>query len=226
MCTLPKFVDFLGDDVIVGHNVNFDINFVYDNYKQLTDREFTNDFVDTLRLSRFMLKSLEHHRLKDLVEYFGLDVDVKHRGLDDANVTLDIWSVLHDTALKEYGDVVSFEKAFSTHLGGLKAKDVTSTKCDYDISHPLYGKDCVFTGTLAKMPRNQAFQIVVDYGGHIEDGITKRTNYLIVGSLEYSNGIKDGKSNKQKKAEQMILDGKDLQILSENVFYDMVETRI
>ncbi len=33
--TLDSFIDFLGDDVVVGHNVNFDINFIYDTHKRL-----------------------------------------------------------------------------------------------------------------------------------------------------------------------------------------------
>lgn len=222
--TINQFVDFLGDDIVVGHNVNFDINFIYDYYKWVANIDFTNDFVDTLRLARFILKDLEHHRLSDLVEHLGLGVDVKHRGLDDANVAFEILSVLKDKVIKEYGDINIFEKAFNHHIAGLIAKDITSTKTDFDITNPLFSKDCVFTGTLAKMPRKQAFQIVVDCGGRIEDGITKKTNYLIVGSLEYARNIKDGKSSKLKKAEQMIIKGKDIQILSENTFYDMVET--
>jgi len=27
---LPQFCEFIGGDVVVGHNVNFDINFIYD----------------------------------------------------------------------------------------------------------------------------------------------------------------------------------------------------
>ena len=29
---LRKFQEFLADDIIVGHNVNFDVNFLYDNF--------------------------------------------------------------------------------------------------------------------------------------------------------------------------------------------------
>lgn len=221
--TLSDFITFLGDDVVVGHNVNFDINFIYDNYKRITEGDFSSDFIDTLRLARFLLKDLSHHRLGDLVEYLEIGTEVKHRGLDDAKATLAILAALKDKAVEVYGDVANFEKEFANSLKGLDAKDITSTKSDFDITHPLYGKSCVFTGTLAKMPRKQAFQTVVDFGGQVENSITKKTNYLIIGSLEYAQNIKGGKSSKLKKAEQMIVDGKDIQILSENVFYDMLD---
>lgn len=52
--------------------------------------------------------------------------------------------------------------------------------------------------------------------------ITKQTNYLILGNNDYCKAIKDGKITKQKKAEDLILKGQDLKIISENVFYDMI----
>ena len=68
---LRAFLAFLGDDVIVGHNVNFDINFIYDNLKDKLGLYLTNDFVDTLRLSRMLLSFLPRHRLDDLISYFN-----------------------------------------------------------------------------------------------------------------------------------------------------------
>lgn len=49
---LPEYIDFISADLIVGHNVNFDINFLYDNLSQHFNSHFKNDFMDTLRLSR------------------------------------------------------------------------------------------------------------------------------------------------------------------------------
>lgn len=100
----------------------------------------------------------------------------------------------------------------------LHAKDITATTDNFDISHPLYGKLCVFTGTLEKMQRKDAMQLVVNLGGQCGDNVTAKTNYLILGNNDFCSLIKDGKSNKQKKAESLILKGKDIQILSENVF--------
>lgn len=81
---------------------------------------------------------------------------------------------------------------------------------------------CVFTGTLDKMQRKEAMQLIADLGGIPGDGVTKKTNYLILGNNDYCKTIKDGKSSKQKKAEKMILEGADLQIVPEAVFYDIV----
>ena len=96
------------------------------------------------------------------------------------------------------------------------------TRTEFDETHPLYGKLCVFTGTLEKMQRKDAMQIVVDLGGQVGNSVTKKTNFLILGNNDYCPLIKDGKSSKQKKAETLKLAGNDIEIISEDVFYDMI----
>lgn len=67
-------------------------------------------------------------------------------------------------------------------------------------------------------------QIVADPGGINGDSVTAKTNYLILGNNDYCKSIKGGKSNKQKKAEKLKLEGQDIEIITENVFYDMMES--
>lgn len=65
-------------------------------------------------------------------------------------------------------------------------------------------------------------QIIANLGGINADSVTKKTDFLILGNNDLCKLIKDGKSSKQKKAEKLILKGKDLKIISENVFYDII----
>ena len=76
------------------------------------------------------------------------------------------------------------------------------------------------------MSRKDAMQIVVDMGGLCSSDITKKTNFLVLGNLDYSKSIKDGKSRKQKKAESLELSCADIKIISENVFYDMTSVSL
>ena len=80
---LPYFLDFVGGDVILGHNVNFDVNFIYDKALTLGLPPLSNDFVDTMRISRRLYKQHKHHRLCDLAERFGIVPDTAHRALAD-----------------------------------------------------------------------------------------------------------------------------------------------
>ncbi|PTJ09351.1 BRCT domain-containing protein, partial [Staphylococcus simulans] len=90
----------------------------------------------------------------------------------------------------------------------------------------LYDKVCVLTGKLEYMTRKEAMQTIADIGGINANGVTKKTNYLILGNFDYSTNVKGNKSAKLRKAEKYILEGQDLQILSENVFYDLISIKI
>lgn len=83
MDVLPGYLDFIGEGIVVGHNVNFDINFIYENTEKHLQQSFTNDFLDTMKLSRKLFSENRHHRLCDLVMRFGICESVEHRALAD-----------------------------------------------------------------------------------------------------------------------------------------------
>ncbi len=80
---LPYFLDFVGSDVILGHNVSFDVNFLYDKALSIGLPPVGNDYVDTMRLSRRLYPQYKRHRLADLAERFGVAPDTAHRALAD-----------------------------------------------------------------------------------------------------------------------------------------------
>jgi DNA polymerase len=49
---IREFREFIGDDVIIGYNVNFDLNFLYDLSQKYGLPVLDNDYVDVLRLAR------------------------------------------------------------------------------------------------------------------------------------------------------------------------------
>ena len=73
-----------------------------------------------------------------------------------------------------------------------------------------------------KMTRKDAAQLVLNIGGFVDNSVTKRTNLLILGNNDYCSSIKGGKSSKQRKAEDYILRGQDLQIIPESLFYELI----
>lgn len=221
---MPHFIDFIGDSLLVGYNVNFDINFLYDAAKKHLNYELDNDFVDVLRIARRIHPELPRRKLKDMIAYYNLDDIGSHRAEADSIQTYRVLSMLKADTIDKYGTIDEFINSLkkkSSH--GVRACEITSDCNSHIPDHPLYGKVCVFTGVLEKMSRRDAMQLVSNIGGLIGDSVTKKTNYLILGNNDYCKSIKDGKSNKQKKAEQLILSGQDLQILSEDAFYSMLE---
>ena len=83
---LPKFLEFCQDSILVAHNASFDMGFISENAKRL-NISFTNSVLDTLSLSREMLRDIKSHRLDKVADHLGLVLTNHHRALDDAQVT-------------------------------------------------------------------------------------------------------------------------------------------
>ena len=91
---LPAFMDFVGSSLVMGHNVNFDVNFLYENCLRLFGCGFRNDFVDTLRLSRKLFPAERHHRLCDMEARFHLHNTNAHRALSDVILTKECYDAM------------------------------------------------------------------------------------------------------------------------------------
>lgn len=88
---LYEFKKFLGNDIIIGHNVNFDIDFIYDSMVDNLGEYLSNDYIDTLRISRKLLPELKHHKLDNLIDYFNLTKRNEHRALNDYVLTNQVY---------------------------------------------------------------------------------------------------------------------------------------
>lgn len=220
---LPGFLDFIQDDILIGHNVHFDINFLYDVSLRCLSHKLQNDFIDTLRISRRLLRDLPNHQLDTLMKHFCIDARQFHRSMGDCGAAAGCYQGMKAYISDNAIDTKVLFSANTKKKRGVRASDIQTQVDEFDIDHPIYGRVCVFTGALEKMIRKEAMQLVIDLGGVNGDNVTSKTNYLILGNNDYCSSIKDGKSRKQKKAEQLILEGQDLRIISENVFYDLVE---
>lgn len=218
---LPQALEFIGSDIIVGHNVSFDINFVYDNAERLGLGTFGNDYIDTMRMSRKLFPEFANHKLKTLVNQFGISDIVSHRSEGDARQAALCYQYMVKHVLENnLGDKLA--PAHGSKWNSVKAADIVGNPEMMKENSPLFGKTVVFTGTLEKMTRKEAMQLVADLGGVNGDTVTKKTDFLVLGNNDMCASIKDGKSSKQKKAEKYILAGSELAIISENVFYDML----
>ena len=225
---LSEYLDFIGSDVVVGHNVCFDVNFIFDNCASIFGNAFTNNYINTVRVAKRLL-DLPHYRLSDLCAYFGISRENAHRALADCQMTHELVGKLKERC-KEFEcselEIKWMEehKCEKRHVH-IDARMIESQvpEDEIDKAHPLYGKRVVFTGALVRFKRDAAMQIVANLGGINQNGVTKETDYLVLGNNDYCRTIKDGKSSKQKKAEEYMLKGTGISIMDEQTFYDMVE---
>lgn len=245
--------EFLEGEIIVGHNVNFDINFLYDNFKRTIDKELSNDFVDTLRLARKLLPKLKEeggYNLDNLCSYWGVEpltgnpktdelekiVDRmvyasfgypnRHRAINDCVYTNEVLKKLKEYVAQnnvDMAEIAKKEKRKENKQYRISRENLRNMQIDTDTSHIFYGKNCVFTGRLEEMQRSEAKQIVTQIGGNCESNVTKNTNFIIVGDMDYKAGLEGYETAKLKKAKQLIEQGQELQIIPESAFYDLIE---
>ncbi len=93
---LTRFCSFVGGEIVLGHNVNFDINFLYDKCLEKTGILFENDFVDTLKIGKRLLPQLKHHKLDDLADFYNIPPRTLHRALGDCEMTVNCYFKMLD----------------------------------------------------------------------------------------------------------------------------------
>lgn len=84
---IERFIKFVSNYIIVGHNVSFDINFLYDRCMELFGIKFSNDYVDTLTISRKKITDTDNCKLSTIANYFEIDTQGAHRALNDCYIT-------------------------------------------------------------------------------------------------------------------------------------------
>lgn len=217
---LPEIRDFIGSSTIIAHNANFDINFLYDAYMAIFGAPLSNDFVDTMRLSRRLYPDYSHHRLHDLIARFDVGQVVAHRAMGDVQQTEACYERMHSDFC---AGIVQFPER-RPHALKLTSKNILPQTSEFDMDSPIYGKMFCFTGTLQFAKRADAMQEVVNRGGVCADSLKKDVDYLVIGGDGYHNQIKNGKSSKWEKAMKLKLSGSPIEVISEDTFLDMLYT--
>lgn len=225
-----KVKNLIGNEIIMGHNVTFDINFLRNNI-----HDFRNDHVDTLSLSRICLPHLGHHRLCDLSDFFNIETEF-HRAMSDVMTTISVFNCLSRYA--EEKEIVlnktttKYRKYYRNNNEAqlkpeeLKAKLKTECSCDIDNipeNNFFTGLHVCFTGELT-LPRNQFQKFIEMIGGICDKSVTKKTNLLVIGGYDSDSGLKGDKSTKHQRALKLKDEGQDIRILSEISFYQLIGT--
>jgi len=220
---LPELDRFIGDSILLGHNVSFDVAFLYDYYKHLYNKPFINNYMDTMRIARRLLPGLPSYCLHFIADALGVDMPkTMHRAESDCLTAIECYKALTEIIDREGIDINNRITYRKPRKKGLSASEILPTVEDICEDNILYGKEMVFTGTLS-IQRKDAMQLAVNKGAVCKDSITAQTNILVLGDLTYNPILRGKKSSKQKRAEQMLQEGKDIQIISESVFFDMLD---
>ena len=89
---LPGLLEWIGDDILLGHSILFDFSFVK---KVAVNRKMTfeKEGIDTLKIARKYLTELESRSLPCLCRHYGINHSA-HRALHDAKATVELYRKL------------------------------------------------------------------------------------------------------------------------------------
>lgn len=237
---LKQICIIIKDNFVFAHNAGFDISKIIMGcvIYNLSIPNF--EYADSLMIAKRTWPGLINYRLDTVAEYLQLPFN-HHNAEDDAKICGEIINASlqqHNcSSIDELLDAVKYVKGiyFENEWKHAYSKSLynrnKNKKTDYekasnfnintDITTSISGKYFVFTGSL-NIPRSKAMELCADKGAIPQGGINKLTNYLVVGRNDYGN-FKDGnKSNKIIKAESLIKNGQDLEIITEADFFKMI----
>lgn len=233
-----EILDFSESLPFVAHYASFDMGVIRDSNDRYGINDFKINYFDSYYLSRQLIQSLSY-RLNDISAKLNIKLD-HHNALSDAEACAKIVlhlceanSVNNIDELNQIGRYFKYGIVDGAVGSGFRRKKgkgydidellASINKENLDKTHPFYEKKACFTGKLQSMPRIDAMSIFASYGGIPEKGVNKATNYLVMGEQDL-NIIKsnDGKSAKIKKAEKLLIEGQDIQLIGEQQFLQML----
>lgn len=228
---LKDFCEKLPEDIpIVGHNAPFDVKFIAAALSQCgIDRDIK--FIDTASLAREAFPGMENYKLATLIETLHLlDHPQEHRAMSDVDTAHQLYLRCREILVPSKGCEISPNDLVPTqfssackHFDKTRPSDVCRTVDCVDPTHPLCGKNLVFTGDLS-ISRKEAMQLAVNVGAIIKSGVSSKTDFLIVGKQDMDVVGSDGMSVKEEKAYALNEEGKShIRIIDEDVFMQLLD---
>lgn len=104
------FYSYAGSDILVGYNVNFDVNFLYDNLMGCYGIPLTNSFVDVLRIARRVLRHLPNHKQTTVASHYGISIAGAHRAEADCEICNACYRHLQEDICRSGSSLAAFKQ--------------------------------------------------------------------------------------------------------------------
>lgn len=240
---IKKISDFKEDLPLVAHYAPFDMGVIKDSNKKYSISNFDTTYFDSYYLSKQYLTCL-NYKLDSLAKMINFKFE-HHNALEDSKACValinylcqdnsfsSIEELINNARYYRFGEVHGIEgigfnrksTKSSSHTYSYDIGEMVSSvdRTSLDENHPFFEKFACFTGKLESMPRKNAMELFAKCGGFPEKGVNKKTNFLIVGDQDLKKVGEGGKSSKIIKAEKLLVEGQDIQLLGEEEFIQMI----
>ena len=200
---LPSFLEFIGSEILMGYNFNFDISFLINKLNKYGYPTLTNNYIDVMQLAKLHLKNMVNYKQTTIAAYFTINTQGAHR----ASVDCEMCAACYWKLKELYRQAQSRSPWQATATG-------TNTQ-------PLAGQSLVLLGELEKASFHCLEGLIERLGGLLQSKVTPETNIVIV-------GMGDAKVLKQKdflQAEALKKQGYPLYLLQEANFINSLQKK-
>lgn len=83
---INELLDFIGQDSLVGYNINFDIKFINECLNRFGKSKVRNMTYDVMKYVKNDKLFLKNYKLETVVKEYGINEKVPHRALEDARI--------------------------------------------------------------------------------------------------------------------------------------------
>ncbi|MFO7790167.1 MAG: exonuclease domain-containing protein, partial [Bacteroidales bacterium] len=195
-----KIIEITDQRIVVGHNVNFDYNFIRYEYKRL-GYNFKRDTIDTVKLSRKMLPELTSHNLSNVCKHLKIRIKNRHRAAGDALATVELFAWLKQKDMLENGSRYTKVTGLRGLHSGLKPEKIKSLPEEtgvyyfYDEHHKLLyiGKSKNIYKRVMTHLNNEITDRAVEMKSLIADLDYETTGSELIALLRESHEIKEFK---------------------------------
>lgn len=117
-----QFFDFIGDDVLLAHNLKYDIDVLNGNLKRLGKSNISDEIekYDSLEISKRLFSNFPSHKLEFLLEKLNVEGENSHNALDDVKATANILQAFLPKILEKKSERLEFLKESKTIIKNLQ----------------------------------------------------------------------------------------------------------
>ncbi len=207
---IEDYVKFIGDDIILGHNItSYDSNIIYDAYYLYCDEYFTNDMLDTYHYARCCDIDVPNYKLTTLAKYFNIENNDAHRALNDCIVNFKCYEMLKQHFDNNYRTQKAESSGNKNNISCLRFPYELADNIDIDT------KQICLTGEFNYASKSDVTKYLESIGAIIKKDISSKIDYLIVGgkgNVKWKNGNYGSKIEKALKLQD---NGKKIKIINE-----------
>lgn len=215
-----KILQFVGDDIVVSHT-NFDQKAIITCLANANLPLPNWQWADSSVMVRSAVEKWANngYSLANVCQAWGYQFE-HHNALEDAKAC----GFIVNTILREKQSSIHdwIDKPLTKSVKSIKPYPNSARSKQGNTDGRFYGMAICFTGELS-MSREQIANLAAKHGFDVKAGVSKKLHYLIVGTHDVSLLAGHDKSSKHRKAEDLIAQGIEIQIITERDFIKIIQ---